>query len=353
MRQGHYDVNEVRRFCEDVFCKYGFTREESADISDVLVAADLYGIDSHGVQRLTRYCKAVEDGFIDPKAEITVVKETPLTAVWDGTRTMGQLAAKRAMSTAIEKAKAHGVGAVLVRGSNHFGIAGYYTQMAGNANLMGMCMTNTEAIAVPPNGRKAMLGTSPIALCMPASPVPFWFDAATTTTTRGRVEVYDKTGTPLPHGWAADETGSETDDAGRVIRNIKEHSGGGLYPLGGYKGYGLSIMVELFTSIFSGGTPSPDVRSGGNADTSFTLIAVDYGMFGDKAEIEGRMSDLLQHLRRSPKANGQDRIFTHGEREAETAERLRWEGIPIVEKTIGEMRAIGERLGLDAAAYGL
>ena len=350
--------NELRSFCEAVFEKYGFTADESRIISDVLLTADLFGIESHGVQRLVRYAGALDGGFIEPKAPVQTVFETPCSAVWQADRTMGQVVAHAGMEKAIEMAKKNGFGAVTVRGSNHYGIAGYYAKMAAEQDLLGICMTNTEAIAIPTGGRKAMLGTSPIALCMPADPVPFWFDASTTVVTRGKLEVYNKKEAPLPEGWAADENGNSCADAARVIRNICDKLGGGIFPLGGeteltgsHKGYGLGIIVELFTAIFAGGTTSPHVQHSGNADTSFCFLALDYGMFGDKAEIKARMSALLQELRESPKAKGVERIYTHGEKEWEAKERILKEGVPVNVKTLDEMRKIAQTLSIDPAQY--
>ncbi len=348
----------VRKFCEDVFTKKGFTPEESADITDVLLMADLYGIESHGVQRLIRYFLAMEEGSIDTKAKAEIVHQTLVSAVIDAPKTMGQVVAKNAMNMAIDMAKEHGIGMVCVRGSNHYGIAGYYTKMAAEADMIGISMTNTEAIAIPTYGKKAMLGTSPIAVCMPADPVDFWFDAATTVVTRGKLEVYRKKEAPLPAGWAADENGIDCDDSNRVLTNIIGKLGGGIFPLGGcseetgsHKGYGLGMIVELFTSILAGGTTSPHVKNSGNADTSFCLMAIDYGIFGDKKEIKERMSTLLRELRESPKADGCDRIYTHGEKEAESTEDKLKNGIPVNDKTYDEMKKIGASLGLDIDSY--
>ena len=342
-------IEELCSFCKAVFERYGFSAEESAAITDVLITADLFGIESHGVQRLVRYASAIEDGFILPDASIQTVYETPVSAVWEAGRTMGQIVATAAMKKAIEMAESHGFGIVTVRGSNHYGIAGYYTKMAAEHDLLGISMTNTEAIAIPTGGKKAMLGTSPIAVCMPADPIPFWFDAATTVVTRGKLEVYRKKEQPLPEGWAADENGNDCSDAARVISNICEKLGGGIFPLGGkdertgsHKGYGLGLIVEIFTSIFSGGTTSPFVKHSGNADTSFCLIALDYGIFGDKAEIRARMSELLQQLRDSPKADGVDRIYTHGEKEWLSEQRVLKTGVPVNVKTLEEMRRIAQ-----------
>lgn len=349
--------NEVRSFCEMVFQNYGFRDDESAIIADVLITADLFGIESHGVQRLVRYASALDEGFIDPNARVETVFETPNSAVWKADRTMGQVVAYAGMKKAMEMAKEHGFGVVTVRGSNHYGIAGYYTKLAAENDLLGICMTNTEAIAIPTGGTQAMLGTNPIALCMPAEPVPFWFDAATTVVTRGKLEVYNKKEAPLPSGWAADEKGQSCSDAARVINNICYKLGGGIFPLGGdreltgcHKGYGLGLIVELFTGIFAGGTTSPHVKHSGNADTSFCFIAMDYGMFGDKHEIKDRMSNLLNELRETPKADGVERIYTHGEKEWEARDRIQKGGIPVNVKTLDEMFDIAEKRGLNPSS---
>ena len=352
------NVEAARSFVERAMVGYGFSAEDAAITADVLLTADLYGIQSHGIHRLMRYADAVREGSIDPRAEVTVRFETPLSAVWDAPRTLGQSVAYRGMATAIEKAKAHGFGIVTVRGSNHYGIAGYYTRMALKADMIGLCMTNTEAIAIPTHGKKAMLGTNPIAVAMPADPVDFWYDAATTVVPRGKLEVYHKAGKPLPSGWTADENGIDCQDGGRVLKNIIAKAGGGIFPLGGFseetgshKGYGLGIIVEMMTAVLAGGTTSPNVKRSGNADTSFTFAAMDYGMFGDKAEIKARMSALLQELRESPLADGQTRIYTHGEKEAENAKRYMEEGIPVNAKTLDEMREIAAELGIEAAGF--
>lgn len=354
----NYPADGLQRLCQAIFERCGFPAQDSALAADVLLTADLYGIESHGVQRMIRYYNAIREGSIRPDAKIEVIHSTPLSAVLDAPCTMGQVAASCGMNMAIEKAKASGFGIVCVRGSNHYGIAGYYTLMAAQQDLIGLCMTNTEAIAMPTGGRKAMLGTSPIALCMPADPVPFWYDAATTVVTRGKLEVYNKKQAPLPYGWAADEDGLPCQDAARVLENIIGKRGGGIFPLGGadeqtgsHKGYGLGVIVELFTAIAAGGTTSPHVKNSGNADTSFCFWAIDYGLFGDKREMKARMSNLLQELRESPRAEGCERIYTHGEKEFESKTRMLKDGVPVNEKTLAELVQIGRALGLNPADY--
>ncbi len=348
----------TRKFCTDLFKGYGFTQKEAEDITDVLLMADLYGIESHGIQRLIRYHNGIEEGLICPKAEPEIIHETPLSAVIDAKMAMGQVVSKMAMNMAIEKAKKYGFGAVVVNHSNHYGIAGYYTRMAAEADMIGMCFTNTEAIMIPTNGKNAMLGTNPIAFSMPADPVPFLYDVATTVVPRGKLEVYNKKGQPLPMGWVVDAEGRDTNNAGEVIQNIINKAGGGILPIGGsseetgsHKGYGLGLIVEVMTAILSGGVTSNHVSHCGNGDTSESFWAIDYGMFGDKKVMRERMSTLLDELRNSEKAAGQTRIYTHGEKEFEsTAAKLK-EGLPANEKTIAEMEMIGKTVGINFEDY--
>ena len=342
----------LRSYCEAIFGKCGFNAVDSMIIVDVLLTADLFGIESHGVQRLIRYYNAIKEGSIQPEAETHIVYETPVSAVIDAPFTMGQLVARQSMQIAIEKAKEHSFGTVVVRGSNHFGIAGYYAEMAAKNDLLGICMTNTEAIAVPTHGRSAVLGTNPIAICMPSEPFNFLYDASTTVVTRGKLEVYNKNGEMLPHGWAADENGNQSTNASKTIQNIINKAGGGIFPLGGsteetgsHKGYGLGVIVELFTSIFAAGTISPFVKKSGNADTSFCLMAIDYGIFGNKKDIKVRFCDLLRILRDSPAANGK-RIYTHGEKEIESMTYKRINGIPVNLITMNELIKIGNEVGV-------
>ncbi len=350
-------VEQVRTYCEKIFASHGFSAEESRGIVDVILTADLYGIESHGVQRMIRYHNSLVKGLVHTDAKPQVLFETKVSAVLDGNRTMGQVTARTAMELAISKCREYGFGAVTVRNCNHYGIAGYYARMAAEEDLLGFSSTNTEAIAIPTFGRQPMLGTSPLALCMPADPFFFWYDVATTVVPRGKLEIYNKRGDALKDGWAADEFGNNCTDAGRVLDNINAKRPGGIFPIGGgsvdtgsHKGYGMGIIAELFTGIFAGGHTSPHVENGGMGDTSFGFMALDYGMFGDKKEIRERMSTLLRELRESEKADGQSRIYTHGEKEMESmAEKLKT-GIPVNEKTLEELKMIGAYAGVSFEA---
>ena len=341
---------EVVNFCEHVFAGYGFTQEQAKQITDVLLDADLSGIESHGIQRLIRYHKEITGGLVDVHAVPEIVKETPISATIEGNDAMGQLLGVQAMDLAIEKAKKTGVGMVAVRNSNHYGIAGYYTKRAAENGLIGICMTNTEAIMVPTFGRQAMLGTNPIAFSMPASPVPFTFDAATTVVPRGKLEVYAKRDGVIRDGWALDENGHPSTDATRVLNNIIGKTGGGILPLGGageetsgYKGYGFAMLCEICTAILSGGTTSNYIyKTPGKANICHFFMAVDYSVFGEKEDLETALSKYMQELRDSNKAEGQDRIYTHGEKEFESKQNVVNCGVSVNAKTYAEMQMIAE-----------
>ena len=343
----------LRACMERIFEQEGFTPAQAQTIADVLMQADLFGIESHGVQRLMYYHRNIGSGSVDVHAEPEVLRETPVSALIDGHFGMGALVGVFAMNKAIEKAKQTGVGMVAVRNSSHYGIAGYYTLMAEREGLAAFSMTNTGPIMVPTFGREMMLGTNPLAFCMPASPYPFWFDASTTVVTLGKVEVYGKRGKPMPEGWTIDPEGQPCVDAARANAGILRGDRGGILPLGGageltggHKGYGLGVMVEALTGVLAQGMTSPEMCGAHGDHTCHFFLAFDPAMFGDPAEISSRMSLYLERLRESERAPGCSRIFTAGEKAFEAMEtRLRC-GIPVEEKTLGEVRLIARELGV-------
>lgn len=349
----------LSQFCHDVFRKFGFSEEESDTIKDVLLTADLYGIESHGMQRMVRYHKGLEKGTIHRDAKPEVVFETPVSAVIDGHNGMGQLISVFAMNKAIEKAKKTGIGIVSVRESNHFGIAGYYAKMASDQGLMGMACTNSEAIMVPTFGRMAMLGSNPIAVAMPAEPYPFLFDCSTTVVTRGKLEMYNKMNKPLPKGWALDKNGHESTDAPDVLENIVAKNGGGIMPLGGceevsgsHKGYGYGMLCELFSSIFSMGVTSDKCCTfQDKTGICHGFMALDPSIFGDAQKIKEHFSQYLETLRESPKAEGKERIYTHGEKEVFAQKDRRENGIPVNDNTMVELANLCAYLDMDFHKY--
>jgi len=353
-----WSYETLERLCRDAFTGFGFSSEEAGIITDVLLMSDRYGIESHGMQRMYRYFKSIRKGMIRIDTQPEIIFQTPVSAVVDGHDGMGQLLGHKAMSMAIEKAKTSGIGMVVVRNSNHYGIAGYYAKMACDAGMIGLSCTNTNPITVPTYGRTAMLGTNPIAVAMPAEPYDFFFDAATSVVTRGKLEVCNKKGQPLHDGWALDGDGLPTNDASCVLGNIASNAGGGIMPLGGgteetgsHKGYGFAMLCELFSSILSLGTTSNETGKDGKAGICHGFMAIDPAIFGNAAAIKAHLSSYLEQLRSAPKAQGQSRIYTHGEKEIEAEKRLLAEGIPVNENTMLEIAELCTDLKLDFGSY--
>ena len=354
----NYSRELLDKFCMEAFQKFGFTKDESRIISDVLLMSDDFGIESHGMQRLVRYHKGIESGLIKVDAKPEVVFDTPISAVIDGHSGMGQLIGQYAMELAIEKAKKTGVGIVSVRNSNHYGIAGYYARMAMDQGLIGFSCTNSEAIMVPTFGKKAMLGSNPIAVCAPADPYPFFFDASTTVVTRGKLEMYNKMDKPIPTGWAVNKEGASSNSASEVLGNIKAHEGGGIVPLGGdteqlggHKGYGYGMLCELFASILSQGYTSAHTMQNGFSGICHGFMAINPAFFGDAEAIKQHFSTYLTELRESPKADGAERIYTHGEKEMEAIKKVQKEGVPVNVNTVKEMIDMANYLGMDVKEY--
>ena len=349
---------KLNAFCQDAFEGFGFSPEEAGIIKDVLMMSDMYGIQSHGMQRVVRYHKGIEKGLIDINAKPEVVFETPVSAVVEGHDAMGQLVGHFAMELAIKKAKETGVGIVSARNSNHYGIAGYYANLALKEGLIGFSCTNSEAIMVPTFARKAMLGSNPIAFTMPAEPYNFFFDASTTVVTRGKLEMYNKLGKELPNGWALNKDGKASQNASEVLGNISDHVGGGIMPLGGnteqlgsHKGYGYGMLCEIFASIFSQGGTSNKCMTGGRSNICHGFMAINPAIFGNPEDVKKHFSTFLQELREAPKAEGAERIYTHGEKEAEAIEVCRKEGVPVIDKTVAELFDVCELLKLDPKKY--
>ena len=351
----------LRDFCIRVFRKLHMADEDARITADILIAADLRGVDSHGVAHLRRYAQGLSNGRIRPRPEVQVIHETPATARIDAGAGMGHPVSYHAMQKALDKAREFGTGFVTVRNSNHFGIAGYYAMMALDHDCIGMAMTNAGPAVVPTFGRQGMLGTNPIALAAPAGEEwPYVLDMATSVVPCGKLEIASRLDRPISPELAVDETGAPCSDPKRVLQNIGNRTGGGIHPLGGageelsgHKGYGLAMLVEIMCAGLSGAAFGYDVRgalTGGrteppNVGHFFGAWRVD--AFRPVKEFGAALDGLERQLRNSPKAAGHDRIYIPGEKEWENHERRSRKGIPLNAKVRAELLAIGEELGVE------
>jgi LDH2 family malate/lactate/ureidoglycolate dehydrogenase len=273
---------------------------------------------------------------------------------------LGQVVGVRAMKLAMEKAQQIGAGFVAVRNSNHYGIAGYYSMMALEKDLIGISMTNAAPLVVPTFAKDAVLGTNPLSIAIPAGRErPFVLDMATSVVTRGKLEEYERQEKPLLKGWATDSRGLDTTNAGEVLHNMKGRLGGGILPLGGageelggHKGYGLALLVDILCGVLPGagyatlvypmdssGKPRP-----ANIGHFFGALKVDG--FRPLSDFQDSMDGIVRYMRGLAKAEGQERIFVHGEKEFEIAEERMRLGIPLHPKVVSDLRALAKELGI-------
>lgn len=348
-------------FCERTFRAAGVPREDASITAEVLVAANLRGIDSHGVARLRRYVNGLRQGVMCPRPEVRIVHETPLTALVDGGGGLGQPIGVRAMRLSIAKAETHGVGFVAVRNSNHYGIAGYYAMMALEHDLIGLSLTNSGPYVVPTFGREAILGTNPLSVAVPTGQErPFVLDMSTAVATLGTLEVYNRRGQQLLPGWASNAQGEPTTSPAEVLRNLADRKGGGIMPLGGmgeehggHKGYGLSLLVDILCGVLPGAGYLDHIylkdEAGhllpANVGHFFGALRVD--LFRPLPDFRAAMDTFIQRVKSSARAEGQSRIFIHGEKEFEMAEWRQREGIPLSPKVVALLRQIATELDME------
>ena len=335
------------------FVKLNVPKADAETAAEVLLAADLRGVDSHGIIRLnTYYGDRLRKGLIDPLSPVTVLNETPVSLALSGGNGMGQVVGKLAMTRCIEKARQIGMAMVTVRNSNHYGIAGYYAMMALEQDLIGISFTNSQPLVAPTYGRKALIGTNPIAVAVPAgSERPYVLDMATSIVPIGRITVYDKAAKPIPAGWGIDKDGTVTTNPSEVLK------GGALMPLGGidlmrgYKGYGLGLLVDIFSGVLSVSAFAGDVghpsSEGKFANVGHFFGAIRIDAFRPLAEFKRDMDGIIQQLKESPKAVGQDRIYIHGEKEFERAEHNRKAGVPLLEPVVKSLQEAGKQVGVE------
>lgn len=336
----------------------GCPPEDSRLAAEVLLSADLRGIDSHGVARLSGYVRLWEVKRMNPKPDVKVVHETPSTAVVDGDGGLGLVVGPKAMAIAMEKARVAGTGWVAVRNSNHFGIAGYHAMKCLEHDMIGMAMTNASPLVAPTFSTERLLGTNPIAVAIPAGKEPaFVADFATTTAANGKLEILQRKGMDAPLGWVQKKDGEPTSDA----HALKE--GGALVPLGSdrehgsHKGYCLGAWVDIFSAVLSGANYGPWVPPfvsflappanpvGSGIGHFFGAMRVD--AFRPADDFKNHMDNWITRFRSAKPVAGEERVLIPGDPEREMAAKRIRNGIPLNDKVVEDLTGMAKSFNLD------
>ena len=353
-------IDVLTAFCANVFVKLGLTPAAAHQAAEVLVAADVRGIPSHGVGRLWRYVNGLKTRLMLPDAEPEIVMDTPTSIVVDAKGGMGAPVSVTTMQTVIQKAETAGAAFGCARDSNHFGIAGYYAMMALEKDMLGIAMTNTAALGVPTFGRHVMFGTNPLAFAAPADRErAFVLDMSTTVVTRGKIEVYDRKEEPLPRGWAVDKHGKTATDARQMLDDMLHRYGGGILPLGGegeafggYKGYGMAIMIDILCAVLGGAPFGTDVcdTEVSSARVAHFFGAIRIDAFREASAFRRDMDTMLERLRACPTAEGAERVYFAGEKEFEHERICGEQGVPVMGKTYEMLCSVAQELAVEPPA---
>jgi L-2-hydroxycarboxylate dehydrogenase (NAD+) len=352
-----YSYPQLKNFATEVFLHLGCPAPEAVLAAEALVAADLRGVDSHGVARLSGYVRLWEAGRVNPKPQVRVVHQTPSTATVDGDAGLGLVVAPQAMQMAIAKAQQVGTGWVAVRNSNHFGIAGYHAMLALPHDMIGIALTNASPLVAPTFSVERMLGTNPIAVAIPAhEQPPLVADFATTTAANGKLEILQRKNADAPLGWVQDQTGQPTANANAL------KGGGALLPLGSdrehgsHKGYCLGAVVDILSAVLSGAgygpwappfvsfLPLPTDPVGQGLGHFFGAMRVD--AFRPADEFKHHMDNWIGRFRRATPAEGHERVLIPGDPEREMAALRLANGIPVVPTVAEDLQALAQKFGL-------
>ena len=349
-----YSFDRLHQFAVNLFIKIGCPNDQAIEAANVLLSADLRGVDSHGVARLMGYLRLYEKNRINSKPQLSVVHETPSTAVVDGDAGLGLVAGPYAMRLAIEKAKNVGTGWVAVKNSNHYGIAGYHAMMALEADCIGISMTNASPLVAPTYSKERLLGTNPIAVAVPAGDEPpFVADMATTTAANGKLEILQRKNESAPLGWLQDKEGQPTQAAQGIVE------GGALLPLGGdrehgsHKGFILGSIVDILSAVLSGANYGPWVPPfvsfldpdpnpvGEGIGHFFGALRID--AFRPASEFKTHMDIWIKRFRNAETINETNKVIIPGDPERQMEQLRRKEGIPLLDTVVKDLQSLSEQ----------
>lgn len=318
------------------------TREEAELVADCLVRAEMRGIDTHGVHFLKILSDRIDAQMIQIPTTLKVIREDETTAVLDGGNGLGQVAAQQAMKMNIQKARNFGTGVTLIRNTNHIGILAFYTLMAAEEGMVGIVMSNSAPSMSPWGGTEPFLGTNPLSIAIPGGrESPVILDMSSSVVARGKIRLAQRNKQPIPLGWALNETGAPTTDPEAAMK-------GTLLPIGGPKGYGLALMIDVLSGLLSGSKYGPNVRTFhqplGPTGIGVLTMAIDIERFMPLDQFKQRMDSYIESIRKSKKAKGITRIYLPGEIELEKEKKSLEEGIELNESVVSDLNNLLEKV---------
>jgi LDH2 family malate/lactate/ureidoglycolate dehydrogenase len=353
-----FSESKLRTFTESIFKKIGCSDEHATLAADVLIKADLRGIDSHGVARLTGYVRLWEKKRINATPNIKIVHETATTATIDGDAGLGLVVAPFAMKIAIEKAEKYGSGWVAVKNSNHFGIAGYHALMAVEKNMIGYALTNASPLVAPTFSSERMLGTNPICYAFPAGKYPpLIVDMATSTAANGKLEIAQRQGKDVPEGWIQDKDGNA------ALNPADLKNGGSLLPLGSdrehgsHKGFGLSATVDILSAVLSGASYGPwappfvafldPLPNQPGEGLGHFLGAMKVDGFRPIEDFKSNMDNWIERFKNAKPIDENQKVIIPGEPELEAEKERKINGIPLIDAVVNDLNELASKFGLE------
>ena len=341
-----YGNRNIKAYCISALSKVGVPEEDAQMVADVLVTADLRGIGSHGISRLPIYIKRLKQGLVNATPRLKTIKSTQTSLLIDGDNGLGQVVGIKVMEQVLALARKNHQAIVAVRNTNHIGIGSYFPLMAASEDMIGLALANASAHMAPWGGIKPLLGTNPIAIAVPAGEYPpVVLDMATSVVARGKILLAAQEGDKIPLGWALDQEGNPTEDPEKAKY-------GSVLPVGGPKGYGLSLMVDILAGVltganFGGCVPSMTEDFSRRLDVGIFFAAFKIENFMSLDFFKQRMDEMIRTIKDSPQAPGVDEIFLPGECEYKIQRERLTGGIPLEENLVKELGDLAELLGIE------
>lgn len=339
-----YDLHVLKEFCIDAFIEAGLSQQDADIISDTLMFAELRNIQSHGIMRLPTYIERIEAGVVNKNAEMKFINNNAAAvSVLNADNGMGQVAGYKAMSRSIEIARIYGIGMTAVKNSNHFGVASYYSMMALKENMVGLVMTNASPAIAPFGTKTPLLGTNPLTIAVPANNhKPIVLDMSMSTVARGKIRMSAMQNKEIPLDWGLDADGNTTSDPNEALK-------GSLVPIGGVKGSGLSLVIDLLTGVLTGTSLTGEVKNitdmSSPSKTSHVFIAINISSFIEPDTYKNNVDMVIEKIKSlQPKGNNQ--IFMAGEIEQNLTEKRIQEGIPVEIEVIETLNKLAEKYGI-------